>query len=144
MGGRSLEGSPPISRAGVRCRPLWLMTLAELIILALAVYRLTRLVIDDTISQPVRSWILSHWPGREVSYDATDKVRGGTFMLNGVLYAVEPTVTGDRLAKLLSCYWCASPWIALIVTVAFWLWPFTVWLLLPFTLSAVTGLLADR
>jgi Protein of unknown function (DUF1360) len=34
-----------------------------LLVDALAVYRLTHLIVDDTITAPFRAWTLEHWPG---------------------------------------------------------------------------------
>lgn len=118
------------------------MTALHFAILALAAFRLTRLVIDDTIMKPFRSWIFNRWPAQDAEYDAGDKVKGGVFQQAAKLYANDPTWIGDRLAMLLGCYACAGFWVSLIVAVAYWLWSSTVWLLVPFALSAVVWLLA--
>lgn len=113
------------------------MSFVEFLILTLAVFRLARLVIEDTITERVRTALLSQWPGEDVKYDAGDKVRGGTVRVDGDLYAAEPTAVGNKVAKLLSCYWCTSFWVALALTVAWYLWPqATFWVALPFALSA--------
>jgi hypothetical protein len=113
------------------------VTFVEFLILTLAVFRLARLVIEDTITEPLRSLILSHWPGQDVEYEPGDQVRGGTFQLEGKLYAQEPTKTGDKVAKLLSCYWCAVPYIAAVTVFLYWRFPGPVfWLAL---VAAVSG-----
>lgn len=99
------------------------MTLVEFLVLTLAVFRLARLVIEDTITEPIRTAIMSHWPGKDVKYEEGDKVRGGTFRIGADLYAAEPTAAGDKIAKLLSCYWCAVPYLAAVTVVLFWRFP---------------------
>lgn len=118
------------------------MTFVEFLVLTLAVFRLARLVIEDTITEPLRTAILSNWPGRNVEYEPGDKVRGGTFQLEGKLYAQEPTATGDKIAELLSCYWCAAPWIAGPLVLAFWLWPGPVfWLAAVAAIAGLAGII---
>jgi hypothetical protein len=114
----------------------------QVVVLALAAFRLSRLFIEDTIFQPVRTAIFSRWPGQDVEYDAGDKVRGGTFSQNGKLYASEPTWTGDRIAMLLGCYACTGFWVSLILSVLWWLWPNTIWVVFPLALSSVVWFLA--
>jgi hypothetical protein len=118
------------------------MTATYFVILGLAAFRLTRLVIDDTITKPLRSWVFIRWPAQDVEYEAGDKVTGGTFQMAGKLYANEPTWIGDRLATLLGCYACTGFWVAVIVFLAYGLWPITLWLLIPFALSTVVWFLA--
>lgn len=113
------------------------MTFVEFLILTLATFRLARLVIEDTITQPVRTWILGRWPGEDVKYDEGDYVKGGTVKVGVDLYAAEPTSVGNKVAKLLSCYWCASPYIAAVLVVLYWQFPEVMfWLLL---VAAVSG-----
>ena len=114
----------------------------QVVVLALAAFRLSRLLIEDTITQPLRTVIFSRWPAQDVEYEAGDKVVGGTFQLAGKLYANEPTWTGDRIAKLLGCYACTGFWVSLILSVLWWLWPITVWVVFPFALSTVVWFLA--
>lgn len=117
---------------------IWL----QVLVLALAAFRLSRLLIEDTITQPLRSWIFSRWPAQDVEYEAGDRVRGGTFQMAGKLYASNPTWTGDRLAMLLGCYACTGFWVSLILTVIWWLWVNVIWFLFPFALSTVVWFLA--
>lgn len=118
------------------------MTFTTFLILSLAAFRISRLIIEDTIADPARSWLLSRFPGKDVEYDPGDKVTGGTFQLAGKLYASYPTRVGDWLAKLISCYWCAGFWVSLIIALAYWLWPTqTVWFALPWAIAAVAGII---
>jgi hypothetical protein len=117
------------------------VTFLDLVVLILAVFRISRLVIEDTISQPLRSAVLSRWPGKDVEYEPGDKVTGGTFPLDGKLYAQEPTWLGDRIAKLISCYWCTGFWVALALVVAYAAWPNpTLWVAFPFAVAAGAGI----
>lgn len=119
------------------------MTFVEFLILTLAVFRLARLVIEDTITEPLRSAVLSHWPGQDVEYEAGDKVRGGVFQIDGKLYAQEPTATGNKIAKLLGCYACSGFWLALAVSVGWYFSPsVTFWVMLPFALSGAVWVIA--
>jgi hypothetical protein len=117
------------------------VTFLDLVVLILAVFRISRLVIEDTITQPVRDWLLGRWPGRHVEYDPGDQVRGGTVSIGGELYAAEPTWVGDRIAKLISCYWCTGFWVALALVVAYAAWPKpTLWVAFPFAVAAGAGI----
>src|SRR5262245_13518348 len=94
------------------------MVLASLVLITLAVARLTRLVTADAITLPFRRWVVNRW-GED-----------------------------SRIAYLVHCSWCTSLWIALPAGVLWafpllplWLW----WLALPaaLTMSYVTGLLSQ-
>jgi hypothetical protein len=113
------------------------VTALHFVVLVLAVFRISRLVIEDTITDPIRSAVLSRWPGKDVEYEPGDKVTGGTVPLDGKLYAQEPTWLGDRIAKLISCYWCFAAYPALLLVVTYALWPTqTVWFALPWAVAA--------
>lgn len=88
---------------------------AEVVIDAVAVYRLTRLLQRDTVPPvaEIREWLMEHYSDR-------------------------------RWAELLDCPWCASVWIAALVALARWRFP-RAWPVLARVLagSAVTGLLGQ-
>jgi hypothetical protein len=89
--------------------------LAQYIILALAVYRISRLIIEDTIFEKIREKIFS-------------KFSPGTF-----------------LGYLLTCYWCISMWVATPLVVGYILEPsICIFICLPFALSAVAGILSEK
>lgn len=84
---------------------------------AIATYRLTKLVTDDTITQPVRDTLIElayEWDGR------------GTWARD----TFRPEIEGDwqdvvaadeqppKLATLLTCRWCAGMWVAAFVVLA--------------------------
>jgi len=84
---------------------------------SLAAYRLTRLLVDDTIADVPRAHVLE-----------AARVAGW-----------------EGLAELLRCYWCAGMWVSVGVVTARRLMPDT-WDLIARSLaaSAVTGLIASR
>lgn len=88
-----------------------------LLIAALATYRLTRLVIEDTITESVRLWIWQR-------------------------YGLDSFVGG-----LIDCAWCASIWVGTAVSLLLWTTGAATlslagWLLLPLAFSAITGILS--
>ncbi len=70
---------------------------ATLLVLdALAVYRLTRLVCADTITAPLREWLVGTRPAVE------RQLSGSRIMI-----AARP-----RVAAFITCPWCVSPWLS--------------------------------
>ena len=95
------------------------MTL-HLIILFLAVYRITNLFTDDNEGGP---WQSLHWIRWKtgVRYDSVSKKAYGT----------------NVISRALSCFWCFSVWVGLFVAVPYVFWSkITITILLPFALSA--------
>lgn len=91
------------------------LTITELIILALATYRLCRLIIEDTVTEPIRNAIWSRWkPSRGVGY-------------------------------LITCYWCTGFWVASLLVLLFMIIPVpTTAAALVLALSAMAGIIAAR
>ena len=89
--------------------------LVNLIILALAVYRLSRLIIEDTVFIPIREFIWSKVPAdRGVGY-------------------------------LITCYWCTGFWVSSLVVTCFIIVPIpTIAVGLVLALSTIVGILAAR
>lgn len=82
---------------------------------ALATARLTRLVVDDQITLPVRAWIL-----RRVKEDG-------------------------QLAYLITCPWCVSVYVGAAVASVLWAWPaYAQWPAAALAFSYVTGWLVSR
>lgn len=118
--------------------PDWLL----LIVISLAVYRLTRLIVKDTF--PPVLWLRDHFVGgwrpltpaewryvrgHEGRANSLDLLKGErpAFVVRDVDHGDGPTASRwvdrwkwvpDWLADLLSCPWCASGWISLAVVVA--------------------------
>ena len=85
-----------------------------LLILVLAAFRITRLVIEDDITEPLRE---------------------------RTTYKLDPR---NKFRELLECPWCVGFWISLAVVLAYWQWPDpTTWVMLPFAISAGVGLIAE-
>jgi hypothetical protein len=128
----------------------------NLVILALAVARLTRLVTQDTLTQGIREWALTRWPNAstefgdsEVTGHGTDSLgyRTGTlttgrevFRTSEAWYAVDPW----KWSGLLTCDWCLSIWFGIGAAAAYYYYPeVTFWVSLPLALSFVAAWLND-
>jgi hypothetical protein len=111
----------------------WLL----LLVMSLAVYRLTRLVVADTFPPVMwmRDRIVGGWrpltmkesetnrlPVLEEGQSATVASLGGLTKIDGVVHrhARRWRRSPFWLAELISCPWCASGWVALAVTGGVW------------------------
>lgn len=122
------------------------MSLLEVVILAFAVARITRLITTDSIFDGPRDWVLSRWP-------ADDTVFGDSEVTNGKLSTgveVFREVDGwfatypKKWSEVITCNWCASVWVAIIVWLVYLVYPVTVTVLAPLALAQAAGLLLDR
>lgn len=102
------------------------MTWLVLVVTALAVFRLTRLVTSDTITEPLRARVLNG----PTTYSRAQR---------------KPSAARVRLYDFITCAWCVSMWIAALAVVELqyrWAW----WAIFPFyvvlALSAVAGYLS--
>lgn len=85
------------------------------LILALGAYRITRLIIEDEV---------------------LDRPRDALFK------RLEP---GKPIYTLLTCYWCLGFWVSVLVVGLYWAVPGVApWILAPFALSAVIGLIDQK
>lgn len=117
----------------------WLL----LIVMSLAVYRGTRLVVADTF--PPVLWLRDRLAGgwrptteqeREIVFRQPDGTQPFPLMeIDGVeqRWVQRWKWSPFWLAELISCPWCASGWVALAVTAGTWAWvglpvPVLVWL----------------
>ena len=89
------------------------MTALEFVVLGLGTFRLSRLVVDDDITLPLRAWLFDRFPSD---------------WLISLLSCV--WCTGFWVAVITVIAWWANP-------VVVW------WCMLPFALSAVAGLLEE-
>jgi len=96
----------------------------DYLIITLATWRLTRLMVYDTITRFIR----------EQFFDVIKAGRG---------FRLEKPKTGPRrlLAELFSCPWCASVWAGTIVLFAYLVTPYAVFPLAILALSAVASFL---
>ena len=99
------------------------MTLVELIVFGLATWRISSLLVDEP--GPFRMFVkIRELVG--ITHDADDNVE---------------MIPGGFLPGILSCIWCNSIWVGLFWTIMYWI-PYSIYLALPFALSAVAILLA--
>lgn len=93
--------------------------MTDLVILLLASWRLTNVFVDDDEGGP---WQSLHWLRAKV----------------GVRYDEKHRAYGTNIvARAMTCFWCWSIWIGVLVGVLYLIWPgLAVALALPFALSA--------
>lgn len=92
-----------------------------LLIYALAVARVTGLIVADSITEPIRDRIIAR-------LDDT------------------PGSAGEWVATLITCPWCAGMWVSLVAAPLVWLWGDSPVMLIPalaLALSQVTGATAN-
>lgn len=121
------------------------------ILLALAAFRITRLVGWDDLTIPIRRRITGmsdaehhHW----ASWVNQMQERGlDPFDPQTEAGARVPPVSPRRfyVSKLIHCPWCAGWWISVCVWLAWLAWPaFVVWACVPFAVSAIVGLVSKQ
>lgn len=83
----------------------------DLVLDAIAVFRLSRLVTDDIITQPIRARII------QFAYDWRD---GSSAPMSDASWDKQPEYDDDapKLADFIRCYWCTSLWISAGVVLA--------------------------
>jgi hypothetical protein len=101
------------------------MSLFDLIVLALATYRLSSLLVDE-----------------EGPWELFERLRA----LAGMRYdALSRRYGTNQLSQALTCVWCTSVWVGGALALAYYVLGVTlIWLALPFALSAVACLLDAR
>ena len=94
------------------------MTLVELIVFGLATWRISSLLVDEP--GPFRMFIrLRELVG--ITHDADDNVE---------------MIPGGLLPGILSCVWCCSMWVGILITIISFV-PYSFYFALPFALSAL-------
>jgi hypothetical protein len=102
---------------GAMTFPVWL----QLLIYALAVARVTGLIVADSLTEDIRDGILARLDDR-------------------------PRTLGSYLGTLITCPWCAGMWVALVASPLVWLWGDSPVMLIPalaLAFSQVTGMTAS-
>lgn len=97
--------------------PVWL----QLLVYALAVARMTGLVVADSITEPARDALIGWLDDR-------------------------PATLGSFIAALIQCPWCAGMWISLAAAPLVWYWGDTPVMLIPaiaLAFSQVTGMISS-
>jgi hypothetical protein len=90
----------------------------ELLVDVLAVHRLTRLVVADTITRPARRAV-GHWAAeRAGDFALADNLDADLDLNDALALAHVDGTSGPMVAELLTCRWCVSVWVALGVVVA--------------------------
>jgi hypothetical protein len=97
--------------------PVWL----QLLVYALAVARVTGLIVSDSITEPARDALLGWLDDR-------------------------PATLGAFVAALIQCPWCAGMWVSLVAAPLVWFWGDSPVMLIPalaLAFSQVTGATAN-
>lgn len=127
-----------------------------LVLLGLALFRLTRLVGWDEITVDPRRWVtgiadtdynqVAQWVeaakahGRDPWSDSAGDGHPGSGGLSGII-----SERRYYLAKLVRCPWCIGFWLSVTVWLAWWGEPrVTLFLATPLALSAIVGLVAKN
>lgn len=117
------------------------------IIDALAVFRLARLLVADTITAPMRAWAFRRWPGDETVFLPSEvEIRDGAHWIVDTgrqLVAINEdefiAVRPSWLGRWLECVWCTSVWLApAVIAARVWL-PGWQWIGLGLAYAAVAG-----
>ena len=109
-----------------------------LLIYALCVYRMTRVFTTDSITSALRDWLRVNGhieQVRTVLEAGNERIERRTGPKPGVIYAAW---------LLLTCSWCVSVWVALVVVImghnfAWWIYVCDV-----FALSSAAGVISER
>lgn len=108
------------------------------VIYALAVFRLTQLVTEDTITEPFREWLRAKSHTEYVKTDLLTKV------------VVETKIDTNNSVwawawKWATCPWCCSPYLATaVVLLAYFQGSWFLYVAYVLALSGVTGFLAEK
>jgi hypothetical protein len=102
---------------GAMTIPVWL----QLLVYALAVARVTGLIVADSITEPIRDAIVVKLDDR-------------------------PGSAGELVSTLITCPWCAGMWVSLAAAPLVWFWGDSPVMLIPalaLAFSQVTGMTAN-
>lgn len=86
-------------------------TFLELIIISLASFRLTRLIVFDKITEFVRE------PFFEEAVEMNEEG------IEEIYYVPKKGRIKGFVGELLSCYWCTGVWSAIFICLSYLLWP---------------------
>ena len=93
----------------------------QLLVYALAVARVTGLIVEDSITEPAREWALGWLDDR-------------------------PKTLGAFIAALIQCPWCAGMWVSLVASPMVWFWHASPVMLIPaiaLAFSQFTGMISN-
>jgi hypothetical protein len=106
------------------------------LVYALAVARVTRLLVEDRITDAPRGWLVQRLWTRALGGN-------GALAARAALDGAEPPLS----VYLLSCPWCASIYVAAVAAPLAYFWGSSPWLFVPalaLAFSYVTGFLAGK
>lgn len=104
----------------------------DFIIICLATYRLTHLMVFDKIFEPIRKLFVLRSPGE----------MKGQFVLT---YELQGGPVRQFFGNVLNCFWCAGIWVAAAIVIAYRLWPdISIWVYYALAAAAVQSLLEQR
>lgn len=110
-----------------------------LIIMALAVYSITRLITKDSIVDRQRDWFIERFPYEGYTTRNRPNPKRCEFIVTGDHYYV---TVGNRWGELVTCPWCMGFWVSVAVFGAFCFWPIaTTFVLVPWALRVVPGMI---
>ena len=116
-------------------------TWLTLTIYALATYRLTRLVVDDSITAPIREWLRSHG---YVTLEKVDYMGAVVETKIDVRKGIAGHVSA-WLFELSTCHWCTSIWTGgLTVAMAYWQGSWWKYVCTALAFSSVAGTIAKK
>lgn len=128
----------------------------DLLVLALAVARLSRLITSDSLLQRPREALLRRWPTDDTTFGDSEVTKASTNTFGqtvGTLTSgVEVIRAGDAWyplnpylwSELVTCVWCNSFWLAVAVSAVYFFYPGVTVFAAPFAISYIVGFLHDR
>lgn len=106
------------------------MDLTDLVLLSLASFRITRLLVFDRITKFLRAPFFVEV--EEINEDGEKEL----------FYVPKKTLIRGFIGEMLSCFWCTGIWISMMVFLSFTLFPtITVPILLIFAIAGLAGIL---
>ena len=116
---------------------IWLLV----VLTCLAIFRVTRFLVEDKIIEKQRIKLYSWICTRDIPKTAEDYLEWRSARLNNIVSKTEPE---PLMAYFITCPWCVSIWTGAIITGIVWFstdlpYPVLTWL----ASSAVTGLLSS-
>lgn len=111
------------------------------LVVALGIYSITRLLVEDSIFDPVRNWVFDRFPHQ--GYTTEKKPKRGVYQIisQGKFFVTE----GTKIGKLFECPWCMGFWVAALVCLGLLFSPiWTAIVLTPFALRVLPGLFMSK
>lgn len=113
------------------------------LIVALAIYSITRLVTTDSFPpvEKARNWLFQRFPPEGYTTLVRPDDKRCRFQIQGRHYVV---TEGHWFGELISCPWCFGMWAATAVCLSFWAAPIgTTFVLVPMALRVIPGIITS-